>query len=368
MNETVIIGAGPVGLWTAIQIKKRQPSLNITVYERYETYQRSHVLRLDHWSMILYQKNKRDSLEKAFIHEVTGCSLPAMKAHFADSLYIKTNDFEAALKRYALGLGVSIVLQKIESPDMVEALHPHCTHFIAADGAHSIMRKHLLGEDAVTNYPLQHVIELKFHVPHKTSKITKLSDIFRLNAQNEYMHFEYVGRFKDEKTPITTRFFLPEELYNHLPDASFKQPLAWSQLLESPHTMELYQHLQNYLDYRKNIMGDIIPNDIYLTKLVLSMYSATQFAIKRGSTAWFLTGDAAMGVPYFRALNSGMILSSRLAQILSKPWYRLGDPLETQISFYNIHQKMHIDTEFSIAYGKNSVLNMFNHVRNFSFI
>ena len=48
MNELVCIGGGPVGIWTAIQIKKRKPQTDITIYERFETYQRSHVLHLDY--------------------------------------------------------------------------------------------------------------------------------------------------------------------------------------------------------------------------------------------------------------------------------------------------------------------------------
>ena len=89
MKETIIVGAGSVGLWTAIQIKKRQPNNNITIYERYEKYQRSHVLRLDHWSMMLYGKTKRDDFETAFINEVTGKSRKNMKSMFHNEERIK---------------------------------------------------------------------------------------------------------------------------------------------------------------------------------------------------------------------------------------------------------------------------------------
>lgn len=93
MKEIVIVGAGPFGLWTAIQIKKRNPDTSVTIYERYEKYQRSHVLRLDHWSMMLYSKTKRDDIETKFINEVTGKSRKNMKMEFVKSIYIKTNDF-----------------------------------------------------------------------------------------------------------------------------------------------------------------------------------------------------------------------------------------------------------------------------------
>jgi 2-polyprenyl-6-methoxyphenol hydroxylase-like FAD-dependent oxidoreductase len=65
-KNIVIVGGGPVGLWTAIQLKRRRPDLEIRIYERYETYQRSHVLRLEHLSMLLYGKNSRAPGEQAF--------------------------------------------------------------------------------------------------------------------------------------------------------------------------------------------------------------------------------------------------------------------------------------------------------------
>ena len=47
MADVVFVGAGPVGIWTAIQIQQRCPEADIVMYERHEKYQRNHVLRLD---------------------------------------------------------------------------------------------------------------------------------------------------------------------------------------------------------------------------------------------------------------------------------------------------------------------------------
>lgn len=366
MKETVIIGAGPVGLWTAIQIKKRSPDTVVTIYERYEKYQRSHVLRLDHWSMILYGKTKRDNFETQFINEVTGKSRKSMKMEFTKSLYIKTNDFEQALKNYCKNLNINIVIQKVNSFKEIEKLHDNCCHFIAADGAHSLIRNELLGSDALDTKPLQYIIELKFHVPHKTKKTKNLKDLLSLNIENQYMNFEYVGKFKNNETPITARFFLTKELFEKIPEASFKQPLSFSQIKEIPELHDFFNNLIRYINYRQNKYHDQIDlSKINISKLVLSVYSAKKFAIlnENKDKCWFLTGDAAMGVPYFRALNSGMILSSRLAQILTKPIYTLGNELHNHANFYNFHQPMHIQTEFAIAFGKNIILDSFNEFR-----
>jgi 2-polyprenyl-6-methoxyphenol hydroxylase-like FAD-dependent oxidoreductase len=44
--EIVIIGSGPIGCWTALQAKRRNIKLNITVYERFENYQRDHIMTI----------------------------------------------------------------------------------------------------------------------------------------------------------------------------------------------------------------------------------------------------------------------------------------------------------------------------------
>ena len=51
--EVIIVGAGPVGLWTASQIKKRNPALSVLLYESKREYICSHVLKLEHFSMLI---------------------------------------------------------------------------------------------------------------------------------------------------------------------------------------------------------------------------------------------------------------------------------------------------------------------------
>lgn len=65
--ECVIVGSGPVGLWSAIQILKRTPTASVTLYEKHSTYQRSHVLRLDHGQCFYTQNKTITSTSKNFI-------------------------------------------------------------------------------------------------------------------------------------------------------------------------------------------------------------------------------------------------------------------------------------------------------------
>ncbi|MEC7576158.1 MAG: hypothetical protein VX468_02435, partial [Pseudomonadota bacterium] len=163
-TEYVVTGGGPVGLWTAIQIKKRQPDADITVYERYQEYKRSHVLKLENLSMLLYAKQSGDAHEQRFFDAVVGSSLKKAfwGAAGGKSVFIRTNALESALKQYARALDIPICYERINSPETLITKHPNCTNFIAADGAHSALRQALMGDDAVKNFPLQYVVELKY--------------------------------------------------------------------------------------------------------------------------------------------------------------------------------------------------------------
>ncbi|MDP0562185.1 MAG: hypothetical protein QS721_07635 [Candidatus Endonucleobacter sp. (ex Gigantidas childressi)] len=45
--KVVIVGAGPIGFSTAIQIKLKTPDANVVMFEKYQDYARSHVLQID---------------------------------------------------------------------------------------------------------------------------------------------------------------------------------------------------------------------------------------------------------------------------------------------------------------------------------
>src|SRR6267143_1108364 len=197
MADIVIVGAGPVGLWTALQLRHRRPDWSIQVYERHQQYQRSHVVRLDHWSMLLYGRHKgalREPQRLALYRDLTGKSLAEVALQPAGSLFVRTSDLEEILRTHALLNGIPITNMLVEFPSQLETLHPECSRFIAADGARSRMRDTLLGPRALRDIPLQRVVEVKYEVAGTVAWRGALSEQLRANRSLHFMAFAYAGK------------------------------------------------------------------------------------------------------------------------------------------------------------------------------
>tara|TARA_R110002126_G_scaffold13118_4_gene57105 strand:+ start:258621 stop:259892 length:1272 start_codon:yes stop_codon:yes gene_type:complete len=360
-KEIVIVGAGPVGLWTAIQIKKREPNSNVKIYERYTEYKRSHVLKLEARSALLYAKNTHDDAEKTFFNDILGGGLKQAfkKAVGGKSVFIRTNELEKALKNYAHALGVTIEYSAIDSPEALIEKHPNCTQFIAADGAHSKLRGALIGDDAIKDSPLQYVAEVKYETQGAT-KALPFSEHYKTNKLLTSMAFEYVGKEKDGKTPVSLRLFIDEANYQAMPEASFKQPLKLNDDRLPP---SLAQDIKTYMNVRKtNADENYIQGSEKLSKLTLSLYRAKKFAVQQDNRNWYLVGDAAMGVPYFRSLNAGMIIGSQLGYILTQDSW--SD--KTKQRSYNACRPLDIAWEFTAATLKNGALQAYDGLTQLS--
>lgn len=360
MTDLVIVGGGPVGQWVAINAKKHNPALDIQIYERYQEYQRAHVLRLRHLATLLYARHDRSQRENEFYREVMGHSLAETFYKAAGHVFIRTNDLEAALSSYARDLGVRTTYQKIDDPAMAMALHHDCRLFVAADGAHSQMREKLMGSSALREYPLQYVAEVKYQAAGPTGKLEFLGDNYFANKKIPHMIFEYVGREKEGVTPVTLRAFMDRKTYEAMPEASFKKPLS---LEGGALPQSLADSIQTYMDVRQLRAGEeAIQQSIKISKLTLSMYAARRFARMEDDRAWFLAGDAAMGVPYFRSLNAGFFVGSQLSYILS----RESLSGRNKVRAYNAVRPFDVAWEFTTARSKDILLTAYNDFRTLS--
>ena len=156
------------------------------------------------------------------------------------------------------------------------------------------------------------------------------------------MTFEYRSKPKAGRVGITLRFFVDKDGFDALGEASFKQPHIGIDGLPE----ELAQDVRVYWTMH-GLERDML-DTLSFSKLQLSVYHATRFADSYQGRPCFLVGDAAMGVPYFRALNSGWVMGSRLAHLIS-----MGAEPEKTVQLYNAYGKVHQSAEFALAKQKN---------------
>jgi len=343
-KKYVIIGAGPVGLWTAIQLKKRNPDCDVVFYERYTEYKRKHILKIQNSSLFFGASKVKSKNDDVFFNNVFEAPRFKIKMSPLAKNYISTKSIEAGLKTWALKLGCKIVLQKIETLDELITLHGKDTDFIIANGASSDLRAQLIG-DNVERMDLQHIIELKSTIIGNLKKL-KTKDLNKFKN----LGFEYIGKKVNNKTSFNLRLFVSEKEYEQMPEASFKEPLKDYNFL--PKTIKndliLYAKLHNIS------ISDLFDTG-QVSKLQLSVYCANEFAKEYKGANFFLVGDAAMGVPYFRALNSGLVLGSRLSYILNNSG--------NSVSLYNLYKPIHKNAEFTLAKSKNTLLNTYSEIR-----
>ena len=353
MKNIVIVGAGPVGLWTAIQMNKRFPDARITLYERYKSYQRKHVLKIQHSSLFFGASKRHNEHDQQFFRHVFAKSRKDIKQAPFKKSYISTNTIEQQLKSWVLGIGCNIVYRHIDSLDELIAEHNENTVFIIANGAHSNLRNLLLGEDDIEKTDFQYILELKSNVEKPVEELKSANANGSIKAKLHNLAFEYIGKTEQNITPVSLRLFVNEGLYNQTPDATFKSPITHPEFLPEL----IAKDVETYANLHGMCMKDLFKNG-QVTKLQLSVYHAKKFGAAYQGHPFFLVGDAAMGVPYFRALNCGFVLASRLAFILK---YRTD--ANKAISTYNRYQHVHRNAEEALARGKNNTLNTYNGLR-----
>lgn len=303
MPDVHIIGAGPVGLATAIQIKLRAPKTKVRITERHKIYQRQHVVRLNPESI------------KGMI------ALPPLAdlhRQLSKRNVIRTHDLENLLLEQAKKLGVEILYKKVEAPREILSEFPQTAHIVGADGSHSLCRKQLFGNRFLFSKPLQYVIEIKYEVTGTTQRLPT-EKILELESRfGDFRPIEYIGKLKEGVTPVTLWVLVDEKTFTDMKGATFKTPYFLRQD-KNKMPSKLLTTIHNWIGARSELLGDIrARTDARITTLKLGAYASLQVTRKERNVQWTLVGDAALGVPFFRSLNNGMIASTAAARAIAE--------------------------------------------------
>ena len=357
-TDIVIIGGGPIGCWVAIQLKKRNPSLEVQVYERHREYKRDHMMSIKRASFTNDAKRTRDEAEAEFYQKIATNNNTLRTKNVSSDLQpmtrINTLVFESILKEECERLGVRFTYKKILSPEEVIRLHPECQRFVAADGAHSLMRTALLGEDSVDEKDLLYSVDVKYEAEGQATYLYEPT-----YDKLDMIVVETIGSEENGKTNVALRFLVDEKTYNELPEATFKKPLNREAINpDSP----LYDQLNKMQSLRQQFTNEKrIPDTERITKVRLSQYVAKKLSVtsdRHDMIGWFFVGDAAMGMPFYRSINSGLQLGSRLAAILSKQHHSPA----MQSALYNALRPLKTFKEFGMVALKLSGIKLYKNI------
>lgn len=298
-TDVLCIGAGPVGLWTAIQLKLYCPKVRIKLFEKYPTYQRKHLLRLDHSSFIgAHPDDRLQSLLQTLPHNVL------------------TTDIEEKFLKLAKELGIEVVQRNITRPSKLVKEYPDARYIIGSDGAHSVVRQKIFSDNKSKEEDLNYVLDFRYEIGGVAKPLHQYNQALRLLGYTNHLVLEIVGKPTPEgNSPVTLRLFLTKKEYDALKDkATFKHPLS----LKDDMPQDVRDTLTVWLKGRKKFLNETpSQSQEKITVVRLGNYVSHGFVKHRGHADYVLVGDAAFGVPYFRSLNNGLICGTQLASALA---------------------------------------------------
>ena len=324
MTKTVIVGAGPVGLWTAIQIKAQNPDMEIEILEKRQDYQRAHTIKLsiNTLNSLKVSKNSQyskdiDAMRLAIVNPNTKINFDLFIGRYTN---IKTNELELALKQCAKDMGINITIKTVKS---LKEISTDVKYIIGADGAHSVVRG-LIGDSKVTSEntirdTLQYVVEMKYEATSNDTMPVILKRFQEKYQSRKICNFyveESIGRMGAANNyPVSVRFFVDKDTYEALGEATFIAPQTFKQHNTLP--SKLQHDVNIWLNTRQKKGEQLITENFKITKIPLERYHSKIFAKQVNNQNIFLAGDAAGAVPYFRALNAGFERAAKLGQCIA---------------------------------------------------
>ncbi len=370
--KTVFVGAGPVGLWGAIQHKLNNPEADIEMFDKYSEYKRTHTVRLDIGSfsgakmtpgLVALKKKIKENRGRIACHELENSLLKV-----AENLNISVNNYGAEVVK----VGSSSI--KLKNGETV-----HFDQLVGADGAHSKMRKAILGSNEDVNLSelsdtdqnnefslrreMQHRVRVRYKVNGSSCPLGKS---WRNWFRAAYPAAKVIGSQVDEHISkpdeqgncmVTMDFFINKKEYEQLFDAGFRLKNA----AKLPMVKKSLQNKICLLQDLKASMGEsrVIGSE-EITPYALSYFQARKVAhTTRDNKAIFLAGDSATALPYFRSLNNGLICATKLGVTLARNDKR-PDHMSSHQSNYENYVHLRARREFAVARIKDRAINLLN--------
>lgn len=333
--DVVIVGGGPIGLATAIQVKKLTGK-EVVVIEKYDTYKRTSItLRI-----------KEASLKGL------GDIIPEFKPHIRNwtAHPVPIADIEGTLLAKAHEMGVQILRPKTGDYSNLQKEFPNAKFYIGADGAKSEIRKKAFNDSLLFEKTHQHLVNIRYRVRLKPgeTKPGKIKEYLRLKLSQYYINesrkkgTDAHGDYAD----VSLQVFVDEAEYNEMSKATFGSPYYFDTDLD-----KIPKKLQNALKaYWGSQNVEIIQNPEkknQISVIKLGSYAAKTLWKKEENNAYtVIVGDAAEAFPFFQAINNGFKCSTKLSKSIAKGFKTNSyeKPLKSYQTYSHLRGVMHLIT------------------------
>jgi len=353
--RVTIIGAGPVGLWTAVQIKQQDETIAVKIFEKHEEYQRVHGLRLNIQNL---QSPHNGEHLVSWIQSLQNVSSDSK------TIFVSTKELEDKLLEVATSLGVEIVYEAVNTTERLKELAETSNILVGADGSKSFVRETAFADSELKTKDFKFIIELKFQFQSEASNnnlmFDKVKELYPTEKLLNFLAEEQICEKINQgtnKRQSTLRFFVDEETYTNLGIVTFKNPKNLKN-----HWSELPKKLQDDIlawfaakQMTKKLL-DFKPEECAISKLTISAYRSPKVYQSENSMNYILVGDSAGGVPYFKALNIALKSSSTLANHVIKFLKDDKDSKDELVKYEEFYTKL-IRKEITRAEWKTVALN-----------
>jgi 2-polyprenyl-6-methoxyphenol hydroxylase-like FAD-dependent oxidoreductase len=305
--DVVIIGGGPIGLWTATSIRCLTGK-NVLVVEKYPEYKRADIrLKID---------------ASSFAGTPDYKPLKDLAKQWGNRT-VPIKEMEDKLLKCAMDAGVIVQKGTPAEPLLLQEQYPTAKLFIGADGAKSTTRKLFFNDDFRFNHTLQYIVQVQYLIKNPSKKDDGNSS---LRALDSYTKQKFAGHLiiqsvkpkENGQSEVTLRIFMNKQTYEQMSDAVFSHPYYFeTDLAKVPAALRetlirwwgAQKNQEIITDAKKTNKITVIPLGSYAVKNPVKTINDKTFA---------LVGDASQAYPFFRAINNGLLLSTTLAECTKK--------------------------------------------------
>lgn len=339
--DVVFVGAGPVGLYTAIQAKLYNPALKILMIDRHQEYKRTHGLLIDKTS---YNGSHPDGRLQDILKDLHG--------------FTPTAVIEQKFKQLANELGIEFEYKKIDNIDHLASQYHTAHSIVGADGAKSSVRQQIFNNELAVQETLQYIVEVKYQVQGKTKKFP-INQLKNVSTEVEHLVQENVGKERNGQSPVSLFVFVNAATAAALQkDGAIPMGDYTAEKLKNSqdaNIQELANTVLPWLSYRAERRKEIrVAGSQKIAVVELKTYQSKAAVGNKDGKRYVLIGDALMGMPYFRALNAGLLGGNQAAKLISQA--------EAENTFKNEPYQAFVTAlarkEFADAASKNIKINI----------